>query len=357
MNLKIGLIARADNTGLGNQTWEFYRHLKPHKTLVVDMTHLKHNSHYPDTRYPGAMVVKALPDPPATLPPECLAPFLEDLDVVFTAEVPYSPLLYYRAARRGVATVCQPNFEFLDQSGPEPSLYVPPTSWHFDDIACPRKILLPVPIATDRWPDAERRTDRATVARNILHVVGRPAIFDRSGTPELLQALTRVTSEVKVTLCCQRTGYLNQLLNCYAFPKNVTVDTYAMDKKNYWELYPGHDLMVLPRRFGGLCLPMQEALGAGMPVIMPDISPNADILPREWLVPAREVKRLGIDQNIVAYRTDPLALAQLIDRFATEESFYTGSVSQSLQIAEQRSWSAMLPRYEEVFESMFEEAQ
>jgi hypothetical protein len=27
--MRLGLIARADNSGLGMQTWEFYNHMKP----------------------------------------------------------------------------------------------------------------------------------------------------------------------------------------------------------------------------------------------------------------------------------------------------------------------------------------
>ena len=41
--MKLGLIARADNTGLGMQTWEFYRAMKPEKTLVVDISAMNGN--------------------------------------------------------------------------------------------------------------------------------------------------------------------------------------------------------------------------------------------------------------------------------------------------------------------------
>ena len=34
--MKLGLIARADNGGLGTLSWEFARHLKPHKVLLVE---------------------------------------------------------------------------------------------------------------------------------------------------------------------------------------------------------------------------------------------------------------------------------------------------------------------------------
>ena len=31
---------------------------------------------------------------------------------------------------------------------------------------------------------------------------------------------------------------------------------------NYWDAYDGYDALVLPRRYGGLCLPVQEGMAA-----------------------------------------------------------------------------------------------
>jgi glycosyltransferase involved in cell wall biosynthesis len=57
------------------------------------------------------------------------------------------------------------------------------------------------------------------------------------------------------------------------------------DASDQAELYTRVDALILPRRYGGLCLPMNEALLSGLPVIMPDCSPNNDVLPERWLVP------------------------------------------------------------------------
>jgi glycosyltransferase involved in cell wall biosynthesis len=46
-------------------------------------------------------------------------------------------------------------------------------------------------------------------------------------------------------------------------------------------LYEGLDALILPHRYGGLCLPMNEALTSGLPVIMSNMSPNDAILPQE----------------------------------------------------------------------------
>ena len=52
--MKLGLIARMDNTGLGVQTTEFYKNMYPDKTMVVDISHLNGTKQYPE-RYPDAV--------------------------------------------------------------------------------------------------------------------------------------------------------------------------------------------------------------------------------------------------------------------------------------------------------------
>jgi hypothetical protein len=42
-------------------------------------------------------------------------------------------------------------------------------------------------------------------------------------------------------------------------PANVTTD----ERTDYWAVYDDVSLLLLPRRYGGLCLPMQEAAACG----------------------------------------------------------------------------------------------
>src|SRR5690606_2061207 len=83
------------------------------------------------------------------------------------------------------------------------------------------------------------------------------------------------------------------------------------------ELYKDFDAMILPRRYGGLCLPMNEALCSGLPVIMTDISPNNRILPENWLAQARVKTQFMTRTMIDLYMTDLQDLARRIDQFAT----------------------------------------
>jgi hypothetical protein len=319
--------------------------MHPVKTLVVDITEHKGMAHYPE-RYPGATVVKGDP----TLPPQAVSAFLDGLDIAFTAESPYGPDLYLQGPLRGVKTVCQYNYEFLDQTAQPPTLYAAPTPWHYADV-WHHKCLLPVPIATERFPYVHREKHPT----HFLHIVGKPAVYDRNGTPEFLCALEHVRSNITATLYCQDPHYLTQLLRCYDFPDNIDIKTGLGDKPNYWDLYLNHDVLVMPRRFGGLCLPAQEALGAGMPVLMPDISPNQDLLPPEWLTPAEHITQLGIVVQIGAYRTDPKALAEKIDQMAQDDTFYAWSLDRAREIAENRSWKTLKPLYDKTFHNLMQQ--
>jgi hypothetical protein len=81
------------------------------------------------------------------------------------------------------------------------------------------------------------------------------------------------------------------------------------------DLYSGYDAMVLPRRYAGLCLPMNEALLSGLPVFMPRISPNNVILPDKWTVEASKIDEFKAKAIIDVYDIDPKALAKTLDDY------------------------------------------
>lgn len=333
--MRLGLIARAENTGLSVQTWEFAQHMRPAKTLLVDMSRDRGRPFRPDL-YPGAMVSHGIP------PMYVLREFLADLDIVFSAETVYNNHLYDLARQEGVKVVLQPNYEFLDRTA-TPDLWAAPTRWHWDDLPEP-KTHLPVPIATERFPDRPRPQRAA----RFLHIAGRPAIHDRNGTEDLLAALQHVTSRVQVTIRCQDAGYVSKLLR-HTVPANVQLDIDCADAPNYWDNYTG-DVLVMPRRFGGLCLPAQEALGAAMPVIMPAVSPN-EWLPGEWLVPATHAGQFSVRVPIDLYTVDHKALAAKIDQFATDSAFFTRAHGHATQLAKELSWATLKAAYDNAIDA------
>lgn len=337
--MRLGLIARADHRGLGRQTRAVFDHLSPAKTMVVNCPsahplplHLEY--------FPGATVVSRIPTDR-----DCHDFLREGVDVVYSAETFYNQNLPGIAREYGVKTVLHVNREFLDRKD-HPDLWAAPSMWHYDEVPDP-KMFLPVPISLDQFP-SRPPSGKAT---RFLHVIGRPAIHDRNGTEHLLDALRYVRSPIMLTLTCQDTTYIPKLLAGRRIPDHIELAVRAGDIRDHHGLYTDQDVLVLPRRFGGLCLPCNEALGAGMPVIMPAVSPN-EWLPAEWLVPAEHAGSFMAKTNVDLYSTDPQALAAKIDQFATDLDFYAKAAGIARDLAEANSWQTLKPLYEETFEEL-----
>jgi len=331
--MRLGLIARADNRGLGQQTWAVQRNLQPAKTMVVDCPSMQPLQLHLD-RFPGAQLVRGLPTE------YDYAQFCESLDVVYTAETGYGDL-WSVSQRMGVKTVLHANYEFLDPRD-QPTVWAAPSLWNFDRFPA-GATHLPVPIETDRFPV----TKKPLTATRFLHVVGRPAVHDRNGTFDLLQALQHVTATITVTITCQLPGYVAGLISDYQIrtPDNVTLVLDSADHVDYWTIYDNQHAMILPRRFGGLCLPANEAVGSGIPVIMPDIDPNNTWLPKAWLTDSMMSGDFRAKQHIFVYRTDPKVLAAKIDQLATDEDFYGHSTWKASELRKYLSWETLTPEY------------
>lgn len=352
--MKLGLIARCDNSGLGVQCWEFARHMKPDKTMVLDLDHitddvLNCNKNSYRERYPDGVFVEGWHPTRKQM-----SEFLDGLDMVYTVETPYDYELFIMAMSRGIKTILHLNWEFLDYlqypALPEPTLFASPSTWHYDDIPYQNKAVLSVPVATDRLPI----NGSGDPARQFLHVVGRPAIHDRNGTSDLLRALQYVEHPVDLTLRCQAVNHpqLREWLEQYPVPEHVNLDVVEGDTPDYWDIYPGHDVLIMPRRYGGLCLPVNEALGCGMPVIMTDISPNNDWLPKEWLVPAVVNDHFKARTTIDVYTTYPLDLAAKIDQFAQSGNLWHDAKAIARRFRDELSWNNMQQQYASMFESL-----
>jgi hypothetical protein len=83
--------------------------------------------------------------------------------------------------------------------------------------------------------------------------------------------------------------------------------------------------MILPRRYAGLCLPMNEALLASLPVFMTNISPNNSILQEAWLVDSKKIDRLMTRTMLDVYEGDPKMLAKLVDDYYDSDIFLNKS--------------------------------
>ncbi len=321
---KIGLIVRADETGLGYQTLAYYKHLKPHKVLLVDISSYNGNKQHYDW-YPGAQICKGMPNRLH------FNEFLEDVDVVLTAETPYNYELYSMARERNIKTACVYNYEFFDwfayPEHPHPDILIAPSMWNFDIIDKWAKdkgvkhVYLHHPVDREDFPFIERTT------KKIFHIAGKPAAHDRNGTWDYLAADPQgkvITQNDDLAWHIRRKYRMSNVFTGVSDPSHM---------------YQMGDVLAFPRKYGGNCLPLNEALSSGIPVIMPDIVPNNVILPPEWLVPARVVDKFKPRTEIDIYQCDPDALHGKIEWF--KKCDIAAESRKADQIAETISWSTL----------------
>lgn len=329
--MRVGAILRQDFTGLGIQSKEFFDHV-PCKALVIDSTKLNSSQQNPHW-YPGQQTVKV--DTWLKIKQEIIDEFLRDIDILMTFETPYDFSIYDTCRKRGIQTVLQLNYEFLEYPSkhPLPDIFAAPSLWHYDEIPSP-KMFLPVPVNTEHFiPQLKEKT--------FVHISGRHAVHDRNGTYSFLNSLRYVMNYITVILTGQ------QFFTIPTLPSNIKIRSDFNNKENYWGNYTG-GVMVLPRKYGGLSLPAQEAIGCEMPVIMTDISPNNTWLPKEWLVPAYHSLSFKCKTNVDVYEADLRQLAAKIDEFC-DKDFYYNAVEKAKKIKERISWARLLPTYKGLF--------
>jgi glycosyltransferase involved in cell wall biosynthesis len=341
----LGIIARCDNTGLASQTWEYVRHLSPAKILVIDVSRYADqgdhcNKHAHRERFDDLENVTYFEN---WVPSEsvCMR-FLDGLDTVLSAETMYNPNMCHYAKRNNVKTVVAPNWEFFDP-GLKPSLYIPPTTWHIESMGPTKVIHMPNPVDTDR---VKMREDLPKTAQHLIHMVGRPAVHDRNGTEFFLEALRKMVTPIKATIRCQDPSYVRGLNT--QMPDHVTLEVDNRNVPNYWNNYEDGDLLVMPRRYGGQCMPAQEAVAAGIPTIMTNISPNDDWLPQSWLIPATQTGAFRAKQFVDIYTPHTDALALKMQLMASNEEAYAEAKKKARQRRHRLSWDTL----KEPFESL-----
>lgn len=300
--MKLGLIVRANDRGLGIQSWEAYNHLNPHKTLCVI---LAGDDPALAARYPDAMLANGV------VKDQDFVTVFHDCDVVLSFETFYNSRAVQQAKqlKKPPAFVLQPNYEQQGQIELADGLIVP-SVWYFNDWKHAKKTYLPVPINRERL-----KYDQRTTAKVFVHNGGTQLGDDRNGTLVLLEAMRFVKSPLQLIVRLQKTEQLmyNKCKELAAVDPRITLDTSTFN--SYWELWREGDVFVYPRAYGGLSLPVNEAMSVGMPVIMPDLNPQNEFLPKALLVPPASVRTVQMHRPIQACTVDPRTLAQVIDGF------------------------------------------
>lgn len=310
--MRLGIIARADLTGLGVQSRNWVRLLNPDKLIVID-SHVFNNNEQHFEWYAGkdGILVDGF------IKPHEIEPILRNVDVLLTFEIPYSYELIRHARSRGIKTIIQNNWEFTDYLKqpelPLPDLLVNHSYWHIQqqqqlwpDITA----YCPTPVFVEDYEENYQENLNRTGMKRFLHVAGRRTYEDRNGTNDLIEAIKLVPADLEFELVIKAQ---NAEVPTFYDPR-ITVDrSQPVDER---ELYKNFDALIMPRRYGGACLPMTEALASGLPVIMTDIDPNNIVLPKEWLVKSDYKGEFMTRTMIDIFSADHQALADKITEFA-----------------------------------------
>lgn len=326
MTRRLGIIARADDGGLGNQTRELVAHLDPEVVLVVLMGEQARGRDDLE-RFAGRNIVE---NPGPRLFDEAIEATLSQCDVLLTVEGPYHPQLWERCVWADVELVIQGNPE-LYRDWPCDRLLLP-TPWRHDRL--PGSEVLPMPVNCELLQPWARWDSVPT----FVHLTG-PAMLDRQGTQLVLDALPHVRNECFLWVRRDEPGLAQDRIG------NVSVG-WLPPADDYWQaIMPGAWALLQPRRYGGLSLCIQEAAAHGMPTLALDRDPEssfyAPVTLRAPVVCEDSYPMAG--GHIGVADALPAQLAQLIDEFIE------GMLPplQPRAWALQHSWETLLPAYEE----------
>lgn len=349
--MKIGLLAYSSNTGLGYQTRDFYKNIPCEKVLIADIS--KYNNMPVDHSWcPKARISDGIPTAK-----DCEW-LVDGVDVIFMAETPLNYHLLSYARSKGVKTVNQYNYEFCEYfrtpSLPYPDVMASPSTWGMDEVKRVHSnvVFWPMPVDT-----LEIKPRNIAKVKTFVHILGRPAAHDRNGTILFIDAAKILGKKYKYKVYMQmpkehRTWEyyepIAQAINSAQKELGLQLEIIT-DTPNNMDMYKEGDIFVLPRRYGGNCLPLVEALAHGMPAIMPDINPNNNILPKEWLVEAEKETSFKTSITVEVYKTNVEKLSAKMLEMGKGISKHS---SKAKEIALNLSWEKQKDIYMKRFEDL-----
>jgi hypothetical protein len=309
--MRLGIIARSDNTGLGNQTRELVNMLNPNKILLINSAPFNNNKQNPDW-YKDYNVYSTKNGMPTT---KEIVWFLKDVDVVISCETFYHLDLVDLARQQGTKTILQYNYElFGNLTNPNwslPDVLLSPSLWNIEIVkekfgsVCD-VIHLPPPTNESLFNKA-KDNNLSKDHNRILHIAGKKAAKDRNGTESIFEMVKHSKEDYELVIKSQTP--LNP--NC----KDSRVKIEIGNPASREDMYDGFDAMILPRRYAGLCLPMNEALMSALPVFMTNVSPNNKILPEDWLVESTKIGSFRTKSMVDIYDIAPDKFANIVDGY------------------------------------------
>lgn len=343
----LGVIVMGNNSGIGNQSRRYVNMLKPDRILYIDSTSFSKNKEQHMEWYDSFKGYKVDGFPTNRE----INVFLKGLTHVLVTENPMNFYMLDACKQAGIKLFIASNYEFCDHLNNRnltlPYKFLMPSYWHLETMiekfGADRVMYLPPPTDPNEFAQARetnfaRRGDRP----KLLHIIGTLAVHDRNGTLDLLEALKYTQSDFELTIRSQ-----HQLPKEYN-TNDSRVRFAVEDIKDPQDMYKDFDALILPRRYGGLSLTTNEGLMSGLPIIMPDISPNNKLLPKEWVVQANKKGEFFTRTMIDIYEVKPQDLAQKIDWLLSQD--LESIKIQAFDLGHSNFSPAVLrPKYEELF--------
>lgn len=341
--MSLGFIARADQSGLAQLSEQAIDRLDPERVLVVNMGQLNRGDFNPH-RYDkhGRRVYHV--NHPNGFDAAVTSAFLERLDHVFTAETFYDPTFPNMAMSYGVQTHLYAMPELYNPRAPElraDHLWLPYALGPHDGRRV-RGQVLPWWCPTDTVPE---RVPHDGPLR-FVHVTGS-AMADRNGTKALLAACAHVEVPCDVIIVGQQQHFGDQASIGNVFVQRVPrVDCWC-------DWITLGDVLVMPRKYGWLSLPMYESAAAGMPIVCMDRFPE-----REWFAqwPALLVPPVGgpiavamKGGSILVHTAHPEYLAAAMDYLAADLEKVERIGAEFRTWAEAHDWESVRPQWEAAF--------
>jgi glycosyltransferase involved in cell wall biosynthesis len=316
-----GIVGFSCATGLGNATWDFYRHLPFARWLVIPHPQLGVDEGRLDARC-------QIQKDPLGLVEE----WLDGLDVLFSIEREFVPGLWRLAKQRGIRIVFMPNAEWFAPEYMPADLvdtFLAPTqncAALLEECGfggCTRYI--PHPVDTTRFAFRERSR-----AELFVHFRGWGGYRERKGTGIVLRAARRCP-EVHFAIRCQTPPRSAARAQIDLFGPTDTPE----------EQYTLGDVAIQPSRWEGVGLSILEAMACGLPTIVPDAPPmNEYPADAELLIPATG-HPVMLGRPWTAWEMNCAALVETIRRLHGENIAELSRRARARM--ELRSWERLRP--------------
>lgn len=308
-----GTIAYDCASGLGIQTKSFIDH------GIIDKILVKPHSSYPSENWYTHERVGSIDE------------LLDTCDRLIFIETPHDWSIIPKARAQGIKVILVAMYECTRYPFPYyPDVLVGCSAIeveHYKNLKCA------IPCVHINAP-VEMKWSLHETAKTFIHNSGHGGLGGRNGTTELLDAMRYVNSPIKLIVRTQN-GTL------HSDDSRVEIVHGSIP---YEELWATGDVMILPEKFGGSFLPMQEAFAAGFPVMASDRFPTNTWLPRELLIPVKGYKKERIGAEFDCAILDPIKIAETIDKWYNKDITKFSKLGK--EWAKENSWKKLKKKYE-----------